>query len=142
MTHDQVIALAVGHAKSLGVTLDVDRIDDRLIFAIDRGNAPKGSGATAISELIRLADEADIDVLLDVKASEVALVGYYWRFGFRIHDGTPRGETRDLDKLTRQIERHCARECDREDFGVTTMWRDRWAGPLDTSGIRRMETTT
>jgi hypothetical protein len=141
MTHDEVIEFAVDNAKSLGVTLDVDRVDDRLIFAIDRGEAPRGSGAAAIAELVRLADGADIEVLLDVKASEVALVGYYWRFGFRIHDGTPKGEAGDLAKLTRQIERHCARGRDREDFGVTTMWRDRWAGPLDTSRPRRTETT-
>lgn len=130
MTHEEIVRLAVAHATSLGVALDVESDGDRLMFAVDRRDAPKGRGAQAIAELVRLADEADVELALDVAFSEPALVRYYWRFGFRMHDGTPEGENADLQALCEEIAAHLAAGRPRDDFGVTTMWRNRWTGPL------------
>lgn len=126
-----VVAEATAHAKALGVVLDMDADEGRIVFAIDRGDAPKGSGAAAVSHMLALADAADVAVVLDVAASEPALVRYWWRFGFRLVDGDAAAEQADLALLTEERDRFLA---DPRNAGevhpVTTMYRDRYAGPL------------
>jgi hypothetical protein len=130
----RVVLEATAHAASLGVDLHVDYDVERrrLSFSIYRNDAPVGSGAQAIRRLVDLADEADVEVTLDVMGSEPKLVEYYWRFGFRMCGGDLRSETDDLALLRRERETTMARRGSYGDpiHSVVTMWRERHAGPL------------
>jgi hypothetical protein len=133
---------ACAYAASIGVELhvDCDEVRNRVCFMINRNDAPKGSGAKALRRLVDIADAADVEVSLDVKESEPRLVRYYWRFGFRLSAGDARSETTELSKLKQERERFLATNPRMEpvDFGVVTMWRDRWAKPLivdDVQGV-------
>jgi hypothetical protein len=138
----RTIEAAQDHARSLGVEMVVEWQDEqkRLTFLVHRNAAPKGSGAAAIRRLVELADEADLEVCLDVLDSSTRLVRYYWQFGFRICDGDPASETAGLAEMEAEQARirRRARPDAEIDYGVEFMWRDRWAGPMimpdDTSG--------
>lgn len=129
----QVIRDAQDFASRLRVTLIVEWQDEgeRLTFFVARGKASRGSGAQAIAYLLMLADEANLPVVIDVLESEPALIRYYWRFGFRLGDGSGVAEIVALADLlaarTRFLQKagHTA-----ADFGVTFMGRDRHAGGL------------
>ena len=131
---------AMRFAASIDVEMFVDWQDEqqRLTFMIRRNDAPKGAGARAILRLVELADADDIEISLDVLGSIPRLVRYYWRFGFRICAGDHASETAGLAEMVEEqrVETQKARGAE-VDFGVVTMWRDRWAGPLqdvDASG--------
>ena len=126
-----VIAKASAFASDQGVDLDAEWDGVRIMFMIHRRSASPGSGATVLANLLALADDSRLPVMLDVLESEPALVRYYWRFGFRILDGTAKGERDDLLKLEAERRAFLARpENEGHAFGVTTMWRDRHAGAL------------
>lgn len=80
-----VIDAATAHALGMGVALVVEWQDEqeRLTFVVERRSGAPGSGAATIAELLRLADEAGLEVAIDVLESIPELVHYYRRFGFR-----------------------------------------------------------
>jgi hypothetical protein len=130
-----VIDAVQSHALSLGVemVLEWEGEKERLTFFIDRHDAPKGSGAAVLRRLVELADRADLGISIDVVQSNVRLVRYYWDFGFRVDAGDHASETAAIVDMVEQQTRTAERDRLRGieiDFGVTTMWRERWAGPL------------
>lgn len=125
------IRIAELKADELGVEFHADYEAGRIMFSINRGSAAPGSGAIVIDALLRSADACDVPVVLDVKESIPRLVEYYWRFGFRLIDGDAVSERAELDDLRRRRQRSIDRNPgNSEEYGVTTMWRDRYAGPL------------
>lgn len=130
-----VIDATTAHAASLGVEMIVEweTDKDRLTFFIHRRDAPKGSGAAILRQLVELADQADLEVSIDVVQSHVRLVRYYWDFGFRVDAGDHASETAAIVDMLEQQARMAERDHLRGieiDHGVTTMWRDQWAGAL------------
>lgn len=131
---DDAIRMAESKADELGVEFHADYDEGRIIFSINRHAAAPGSGATVIETLLRNADAFDVPVVLDVKGSIPRLVEYYWRFGFRLIDGDAAAERAELDELARERQKYAERNGgDTDNYGVTTMWRDRYAGPLPAS---------
>lgn len=130
-----VIAAAETHASSLGVEMVVEWQDERrrLTFLVHRRDAPPGNGARAVRRLVDLADEAGVEVCLDVLNSSMRLVRYYWQFGFRICDGDPASERSGLAEMEAEQARmrRRAKPGAAPDFGVEFMWRARYAGPLE-----------
>lgn len=122
---ERVADAAMVHAESLGVSLIVEWEEEahRLTFHIDRGSAPKGSGGRAITRLVELADDAGIDVTLNVVNSEPDLVRHYWRFGFRLCSEDPDEETGELKLLEAERSAFLSKPGNEPvDFGVTFMW--------------------
>jgi hypothetical protein len=53
---------------------------------IERTTGTKGSGASFMADLIRLADQNDVRIMLSVWKGEPKLIELYKRFGFQMFD--------------------------------------------------------
>lgn len=117
---------ARAHASSLGVDLDVEYQEEqeRLTFAVKRGDGAPGSGEAAIRHLLRLADAEGIPVAIDVADSIPALIRYYWRFGFRAFSDDDAVERAELEAYAARRDELLREAGGRREFGVTFMWRD------------------
>lgn len=128
---ETIRAVMEQRAHDMGVELNIDDMNGRMAFAIARhDNASPGQGALVITELLKMADDADVEVYIDVRAGEPALLRYYHQFGFRLIDGDCDDEENEVLAIAAEREAWTAGGHDLDDLGVTTMFRDRWSGPL------------
>lgn len=136
-TSKRVLGRAIQHAMEarssiLSATLSVDSLEDgRMTFCVrrDEGSRP-GDGAPIVGEFLEMADAADIEVFIDIRAGEPRLIRYYRDFGFRLVDGDLEREEAELRAVESERNAWTRRGRDLHDLGVVTMFRDRWATAL------------
>lgn len=86
-------AQTLANQYGLKVTVTAEGPTELQLVWIERTTGNKGNGARFLTDLVRLADQHGIAIMLAVHGGEAKLIQLYQRFGFHISD--PGGEGED-----------------------------------------------
>lgn len=138
LTLEQIVDRAKAFAADRGVSLELDLHDhNTLMLGIWRtgehgGGGQKGSGAEVMNYVCALADQNEVELMLDVIKSTPRLIEYYGQFGFR---GWTEGEDDAQERAEwaahkAEWDAFVATDPDEDDYIVATMVRPPHAKPV------------